>query len=474
MNLRRVMILASGLVVLATVVALVRASKEVRPTVNGLPISKWLRSAHDREVGEVAQAGTNAIPFLARSTRARDVIPYEWSIRAWSALPSSLRLKVRPPVAARDVRARALEALGGFGPDAEPALATVIEAATSDADLMVRSRARQAAVAINANHPQVLALLERDLLSSDPVVRGSALGALLIAGICPRPLTNFIVLDMQDKNQLFYNELLALGALGPEIASFIPRILPFLTNDSTRGNALAALEHAGPGGAAAVPALIDCLREPQSGLRCKAAEVLMAMGSSANEAVPALEAAMRDEALATRVIAAAARARITGDPAPSAPVILAALQAKDDGSTWVLPHGAFGLHNFGFNARQTALWFAGELGPAARESLPVLVKLMETGPDWHRVLAARSVWKVEGSPDRSLPVLKDCLASKEEGVRLLACYILGEIGPPAAPVIPDMEKAERTTLATRRAALAAIKRIQQESGGKPASQPVGK
>jgi HEAT repeat protein len=474
MNLRRVMILASGLVVLGMAVALVRTSKEVRPTVNGIPISKWLRSVGMMQVGEVAQAGTNAIPLLARSARAHDVIPYEWLARAWHALPASLRLRVRPPVAAAEVRQRALLALRDFGPDAEPALATVIEVATTDADFMVQSFARQAAAAINADHPKVLALLEHDLRSPDPRVRGSALGALLTAGTCPRALTNFIVLDMQDKNRLFYNELLALGALGPEIASFIPRILPFLTNASTCGNALAALEHAGPGGAAAVPALIDCLREPQSGLRCKAAEVLMDLGPSAKEAVPALEAAMRDEALATRVITAAARARITGDPAPSAPVILAALQAKDDGSTWSLPQGAFGLHKFGFNAAQTALWFAGELGPLARESLPVLVQRMETGPDWRRVLAARAVWKVEGWPDRTLPVLKDCLASKEEEARILACYILGEIGSPAAPVIPDMEKAERTTLATRRAALAAIQRIQQESRGKPASRPVGK
>ena len=104
--------------------------------------------------------------------------------------------------------------------------------------------------------------LERDLRSTNPSVRGSALGALLTAGVCPRPLTNLIVLDPHDKNQLFYNELLALGALGPEIAPFIPRILPFLTNASTRGNALSALERAGPSGVTAVPALIDCLRAP--------------------------------------------------------------------------------------------------------------------------------------------------------------------------------------------------------------------
>jgi HEAT repeat protein len=450
--------------------ASILASKDVRPTVNGLPISKWLRSAQDRDVGAVAEAGTNSIPFLIRSVREHDAIPFAWSVWVWRALPVSLRLKVRPPVAASEVRQKALRALRGFGPEAEPALAVVIEATTKDTDVMNRSFARQAAVAINPNHPQVIAFLERDLRSSDPMVRGSALAALFTSGFCPRPLTNFILLDARDKNQLFFNELLALGGLGPEVASFVPRILPFLSDDSTRGNALAALDHAGPGAVAAVPALIDCLRAPEPGVSRKAAEVLMDIGPSANEAVPALGEVMRDEALATRVIAATARWRITGDPAPSVPVILAALRAKDDGSMWALPQGAFGLQNYGFNSRMTALWFAGELGPLARESLPVLVERMETGPDWQRVLAARSVWRVEGSPDRSRPVLKACLASKDEESRILACYILGEIGSPAAAVIPDLERAARTTLSTRRAALVAIKRIQHSSGGKPASQ----
>jgi len=219
-------------------------------------------------------------------------------------------------------------------------------------------------------------------------------------------LTNLILLDAQDENQVFLNELMAIEALGPDIAPFVPRILPFLTNHVTCGNALKALDRAGPGAAAAVPALISCLRARGTDVRCKAAEILMGIGPSANEAVPVLEEVMRDKALGTRVMAAAARWRISGDPQPSLPVILAALRAEDDNSGWVLPQGAFGLHSYGFNSRQTALWFAGELGPPAREALPVLINQMEKGLDWQRVVAARSVWKVEGSPDRSLPVLK--------------------------------------------------------------------
>jgi len=464
MNLRRMACFGLGIVFLAVVVTLISVSKETTPTVNGLAISKWLRSSGGRYVGQAAEAGTNAIPCLARLARAHDLIPYNWSIKAWSALPRSLRLKVRPPVAASEVRSRALEALGGFGSEAERELAVVIRAATNDTDLTVWNCALRAAVAIDAYHPQVLALLERDLRSSDPVVRGSAMAAFWNTGICPRAVTNLILLDPHDKNQIFLEELLVLSVLGSDAAPFVPRIVPFLADDSTRMNALIALQRVGPGGIAAVPALIACLRSPETKARPRAAAALMDIGAPATDAVPALETAMRDQELATRVLAAIARWRITGDPSLSAPVIFAALQAEDDGSPWILPQGTFGLFNFAFNGRQTALWFAGELGPAAREMLPVLITQMGTGSDWYRILAARSVWKIEGSPQRSLPVLQSCLNNRDENVRILACHILGEIGPPAAPLLRDLAAAQRTTLATRRAAMKAIKAIHRQPG----------
>ncbi|HEY9172428.1 MAG TPA: HEAT repeat domain-containing protein [Verrucomicrobiae bacterium] len=461
MNRRGVIALSLGVVSLAALVAAVSPRAEVEPTVGGLPLSQWLRTARISEVGAAAQAGTNAVHFLALAGRARDLIPYEWTARAWRVLSRSLRLKVRSPLAASEVRQKALLALREFGPEAEPALAVVLWAATNDVDTLNRSFALQAAAEINASHPQVLALLEQSLRDANPTVRCSALTALDSAGVFPGCLTNCIVLNAGDANQVFLNELVALGALGKDVAPFVPRILPFLADDHTRGNALHALRRVGPGGLAAVPALSECLRHSNPGIRAIAAEVLMGVGPAAHDTVPILDEVMHDEAVVTRVLAAAARWRITGEPAPSVRVILAALQTKDDGSFWPLPHGEFGLHNYAFNSRMTVLWFAGEFGPLAREALPLLIERMEAGPDWQRVAAARSVWKVEGSPERSLPVLKQCLASPDEYARILACHSLGEMGAPAAVLLPDLERTGRTTLRTRRAALDAIKKTQQ-------------
>jgi HEAT repeat protein len=461
-----VTVMVLGSIAIALIGVSIHRSREAEATVNGRRILKWLRTVRGPEVGAAAQAGTNAIPFLIRGARARDLIPYNWSAKAWHALPNALRVRVECPWPASQMRQNALLALRDFGAEAEPALPAVLEAATQDSDALNRSFALQAAVAIDANHPAVLALLQQRLRSPDAGAHASALAAIYTAGTFPRSLTNTIALDTGDTNHLFFNELVALGALQQEVGPFVPRILPFFADTSTRGNALAALRRAGTNGAAAVPALIHCLQDLEPRTTAVAAEALMEIGPAALEAVPALEAAMRRGDRVPRVISAAARRRITGDPVPSASVILAALQDEDDDSCWSLFPGDFGLQNYGFNSRMTVIWFTGELGPTAHEALPVLARMMEKGPDWQRVVAARSVWKVGGLPEPSLPVLQSCLASNDENVRTLACHIVGEIGSPAAGLLADLKKASRTTLRARRAALSAIKRIQPEAAEK--------
>ncbi len=181
MKRRRITIVGAGIVLLAIVVVLVWPAKEAEPVVKGQPFSVWLRAVSKTPasgaIGEVAEAGTNAIPFLARAVRARNVIPYGFSVRIWRVLPVPLRLKLRPPVYATFVRVNALSALREFGPEAASALEVIIKAATKDTDAMSRAFALQAALAVNPNHPEVLALLKRELQSRDPIVRSSGLSA---------------------------------------------------------------------------------------------------------------------------------------------------------------------------------------------------------------------------------------------------------------------------------------------------------
>jgi len=458
-----IMILALGLVLLALLGSLLRGPKPTEPTVKGQPISRWLGAAPSLrlKVGELAEVGTNAIPFLIEALRTRDVIPYNWKAHVWQRLPAAWRLKIDPGCSASDIRRSALMALREFEGEAQSALPAVLTAAARDPDVLNRSFALQAAVAINAEHPEVVALLAKKLQSSDDNDRSTAFLAMGRAGKFPRALTNNVRLRLDEANSCL-NELLALGALGEDVAPFVPRIIPFLANESLCRNALQALRGVGSGGAAAVPALRRCLQPPHGRDHVLPAEVLGGIGPAAAAALPVLEECMRHGNRTERVMAAIARWRITGDSAPSARVILAALEEKDDEGFWPLPPGRFSLPNFAFNSRETVLWFVGELGPAAAQALPTLKRLMEDGPDWQRLVAARAVGKVSGAPAATLPVLQRCLASQDEYTRTLACHVAGEIGAAAAELLPHLEKATRTTLVTRRAALAAMRAIRSE------------
>jgi len=161
--------------------------------------------------------------------------------------------------------------------------------AQNESDIMNRSFALQAAVAINPEDPQVIQLLAADLRSSDPMKKSEAAGALFCNSVFPRDLTGFVALNPTDPNQAYFNELLAIEALGPNVAPMVSRILPFLDNDQTRGNALVALRRVGPGGSTAVPALIKCLESNPPHLQTGAASALMSMQSVGSNAVPALE-----------------------------------------------------------------------------------------------------------------------------------------------------------------------------------------
>jgi hypothetical protein len=424
-----------------------------------------MRTFGGRNVGAVAELGTNAIPFLTKALKRRDVIPYTWRVKGWRMLPKSLQTKFSkfsPDVPASTFRQNALFALRGFGPEARSALPAVIAAARSDSDILNRSFALQAAVAIDPEDPRVIQLLEAGLRSSDPMKNSEAAGALYCNAVFPRILTNFVTLNPTDPNKSYLNELLALEPLGPDAAPMVSRILRFLDSDPPGANALTALRHVGPGGSNAIPSLIKCLEWDQPHLQTGAAAALMSMQSVASNAVPTLEKVMREGNQVPRVMAAAARWRITGDTSPSMAVILDVLKAKADNSFWALGQRQFGLENFGFGSRETALWIAGDFGPEAREALPLLEKQMEKGSEWYRIIAARSIWKIDGSA-QGLPVLKAGLTNNAEHIRALSCYIAGEMGAVAAPLLPDLDAASYTTLVTRRAALDALNAIRQNS-----------
>ena len=82
----------------------------------------------------------------------------------------------------------------------------------------------------------------------------------------------------------------------------------------------------------------------------------------------------------------------------------------------------------------------GEIGPAAVEALPQLVKGLESKEEMVRSAAANAVGDFPDAVE-ALPQMVKALESKEEMVRSAAAYALGEIGPAAVEALPQLVKA---------------------------------
>jgi HEAT repeat protein len=89
---------------------------------------------------------------------------------------------------------------------------------------------------------------------------------------------------------------LGLGRLGPEAAAAVPALTEALKNPNTlvRQNAALALGEVGPAAKGAVSALAEVLRDPEWVVRRQAALALGRLGPDARSAAPALQRLTRD------------------------------------------------------------------------------------------------------------------------------------------------------------------------------------
>jgi HEAT repeat protein len=100
----------------------------------------------------------------------------------------------------------------------------------------------------------------------------------------------------------------------------------------------------------------------------------------------------------------------------------------------------------------------GELGPAARRSVPAIVNILEISAPGVQVEAARALWRIEGTTANALPILLTALGNPQ--AHWQAALVLAEIGPPAQAAIPalvaalELEEVHRPSRTPASAALA--------------------
>ncbi len=89
-----------------------------------------------------------------------------------------------------------------------------------------------------------------------------------------------------------------------------------------------------------------------------------------------------------------------------------------------------------YSKRISAVKKLTELGPQARESIPTLTKILDRqGDDQVGELAARAVIAI-GPDSVSVPLLREILSKRNE--KYYIAEALGELGPAAAPAVPEL------------------------------------
>jgi len=197
-------------------------------------------------------------------------------------------------------------------------------------------------------------------------------------------------------------------------------------------------------GGDAVPALLEAVEDPQR--RLIAIDVLGSLGPLAKDAVPVLVRLLGDADAVVRADAAFALGGIGTDAAEAVPALIELLKksvaARAEGPQQPAEEQDNGGHDHG-PPTYTAAYALGRIGPAAREAMPALQGLLDSGDP---LLATVGVWSaLQIEPDsaplrsRAVPLLTQALKDEHDLVRLEASVALGEIGKPARETLEMLE-----------------------------------
>jgi HEAT repeat protein len=274
--------------------------------------------------------------------------------------------------------------------------------------------------------------LTQELKHEQPDSRRRALTDLAQCGAAALPVLPAITAALQDESpEVRASAAMALGRLALEPKTVLPKLIECFDDqaivraDGEVGEvwyyaAIAAARY----GDAAVPSLIELLKQDDSQQRIAASLTVCAMGPQAKDVLPALTEALRSSDLDTRRPALMNALLCLGREAkPAMPLMIEFLDDQD------------------FHTQYWACRVLGAIGPEAKVAVPKLLPLVQTGVTSVRRNAAAALGKI--GPDigpQALQVLIRALNDPLQPVREEAAVALGRLGEFAQPAVPALEE----------------------------------
>ena len=312
-------------------------------------------------------------------------------------------------------REHAATVLGEIGKDTPQAVTQLLNAFT-DPDFIVRKNAARALGAIGPAAqeavPGLCALLKDD---SFPQVRREAAMALGMIHARPEESVPALVRAFKDSDEWArMRAISAVGFFGPKAVSALPALAALLEQPAgQRTNAaVTALGAMQMIGEPAKPYLLKALNNKLS--RSLAVEGLGSMG--AREALPETLKLLKDPDAGVRIAAAKALWKL--DPKQSAAVLPVLIEGVRDQKHWAV--------------RGRAIFVLGEIGPAAKESVPALCEALKDKYEDIRALAAISLGNIGPAAKPAVPQLRAALEDEDRDVRAKVAKALDKIDKEAA------------------------------------------
>lgn len=378
------------------------------------------------------------------------------------------------------VRAHSARALGEIGEAAKPA-AEALAVAMADEDEDVRLMAVSALSKIKPGKDKVVALMLKAMADKDYDVVLRATHALSSVG--PGVVEPMIEALGNDKTA--YWAILVLHDLGEDAKPAVPALLKVFEGGNPESQ-MAAVEALGDiGDPAAIPKLIEVLKDHPFDIEINAAFALSKFGPAAKDAAPYLDQGLEsdDPVMQTvcayslamifpedadrkkvaidfllkglqsdeqkfRVAAAGALIKLNPDPEIMREPFLKAFESADEASRTAIfdavasvgekfiPRLQNGLKEAA--VRKYAARALGQIGPAAAVAVPDMVAAMEGESAEVREQILMAIGHIGEGIDGAAPAAHAAFADDDPDVRRAAIFVLGQIGPGASDAAGDL------------------------------------
>jgi HEAT repeat protein len=312
------------------------------------------------------------------------------------------------------LRLQAIDELGAKGKKAAEAVAP-LTALLTDVSPTVRAHAATALGEIGESARPAVPALAKLINDSDKTVRRQAVQAIVRAHPGPKVMVPLLVKSLEDGDPGVRMRI--LQAIADQGEKAVPGLIVALKSDKAAYWACLALREIGPAGKDAVPALIERLKDKRPEVRREAILTLAVMGDAALPAVGPIAASLDDEAMDDAAIYALARiGKVPADTEARIKTI-----AKSDDKM----------------LSTASLWALARIHPEdkelRREVGEQLVSRLKDEDPLVRVAAARALTALPPAPEIMVPIWEKAFEDADETVVLNALDALAQLGAPAVP-----------------------------------------